>query len=106
MKYIFENIVKTESIFLIVEEHFEGATEREHLKNIIRDTMHHQLVDLVLDELDFEKKTLFLMELDDETKHQNLLERLTGWIENFEEKLHLRARDAEAEMLSLFLEKN
>ena len=101
MKYIFESIIKTESIFLVIEEHFTDAREKEHVKAVIRDTIHHQLVDMILDELDAEQRTLFLIEIDDETKHQTWLEKLGAKIENFEEKLHLRAKESETEMLGL-----
>jgi hypothetical protein len=101
MKYIFEEIIKTENVLVLIEKHFEDAEEQEYMKNVIRDTVHHKLLDLVLDELDAEQKLLFLAELEDENKHQNLLEKLKGWIGNFEEKLHLRAKEAETEMMKL-----
>lgn len=102
MKYIFEEIIKTEDLFMKVEQHFEVESEREHMLNLIRNTLHHQLVDLVLDELNHDQRLEFLIEIENEEKHPSLLERLREWIENFEEKLHLRTKEAEVEMLGLF----
>ncbi|OGC70020.1 hypothetical protein A2415_01520 [candidate division WWE3 bacterium RIFOXYC1_FULL_39_7] len=101
MKYIFEEIIQTDNIFLIIEEHFDDDTEKEYMKNVIRDTIHHKLMDMVLDELDEEKRVLFLAEADDESKHPNLLERLKEWVDRFEDKIHSRAREAESEMINL-----
>jgi len=101
MKYIFEDIIETESIFLVIEEHFEDDAEKEYMKNVIRDTIHHKLMDLVLDELDAEKKVIFLAGVEDENEHRSLLERLKDWVDDFEEKIHLRAKEAEIEMIDL-----
>lgn len=51
MKYIFDDIVQTENIFILIDQHFDDAAEREHMKHLVRDTLHHQLMDLILDEL-------------------------------------------------------
>jgi len=101
MKYIFEDIIETESIFLIVEKHFEDDVEKEHMKNLIRDTVHHKLMDLVLDELDAEKRVIFLAGVGDENEHQSLMGRLKEWIDGFEEKIRIRAKEAETEMIAL-----
>ena len=102
MKYIFEEIIKTEDLFIKIEQHFEVESEREHMKNVVRNTLHHQLVDLILDELNHEQRLEFLIEIEDEEKHPSLLERLREWVEGFEEKLHLQTKEAEVEMLGLF----
>ena len=106
MKYIFEDIIKTESIFLIIEEHFEDDEEKEYMKNVIRNTIHHKLMDLVLDELDVEKRMIFLAGVEDENEHQSLLEKLKNWIDSFEEKIHLRAKEAETEIIDLIVVTN
>lgn len=101
MKFIFEEIIETESVFLIIEEHFEDDAEKEYMKNVVRDTIHHKLMDLVLDELDAEKKLIFLAGVEDENEHPSLLSRLREWVESFEEKIRLRAKEAETEMITL-----
>jgi hypothetical protein len=101
MKYIFEEIISTENIFLVIEKQFKDAEEKEYMKNIVKDTMHHKLMDLVLDELDAEKRIYFLAAVEDEEKHPSLLEKLKEWIENFEEKVHLKAKESEDEILKL-----
>jgi len=101
MKYIFEDIIETESIFLIIEKHFDDDAEKEHMKNVIRDTIHHKLMDLILDELDVEKRVVFLAGVEDENEHPSLLERLRDWIDSFEEKIRLKAKEAETEMIDL-----
>jgi hypothetical protein len=101
MKYIFEEIIKDKTIFVLIEEHFTDVEERDHIKSIVNDTFHHKLVDAVLDELDQAQRLLFLAEVDDEKKHEPLLDKLRYWIEDLEVKLHLRAKEAEDEMLKL-----
>lgn len=101
MTYIFEKIINTGEIFIIIESHFDDPDEQEHIKTLVRDTIHHKLVDMVLDELEEENKALFLKDIDNEEKHQSLLDQLKSWIENFEEKLHLKAKEAESEIMTL-----
>jgi hypothetical protein len=101
MKYIFDDIVKTESVFLIIERHFDDAEEKERMKDVIRDTIHHKLLDLILDELDVEKRMLFLAGVENENEHQSLLERLKDWITDFDEKVRLKAKEAETEIIAL-----
>ncbi|MBU0649671.1 hypothetical protein KKG63_00500 [Patescibacteria group bacterium] len=103
MKYIFDDIVKIDHLFLIIEQQFEDDAEKEYLKNVIRDTIHHKLLDLVLDELDEEKRMIFLTGLEDETAHPNLLERLKEWIDRFEEKICLKTQEAETELIMLIV---
>jgi len=101
MKYIFEEIIKTDEIFMIIEQHFEETTEKEYMKHLVKDTMHHKLLDLVLDELDEDRKIIFLAGADNESEHKGLLDKLKAWVDNFEDKLSHRAKEAEAEMVNL-----
>jgi hypothetical protein len=101
MKYIFDDIIEIESIFLIIEEHFDDDVEKAYMKNVTRDIIHHRLMDMVLDELDVEKKMIFLAGVEDENEHQSLLERLRGWVDDFEEKIRGRAKEAETEIMLL-----
>ncbi|MFH1295515.1 MAG: hypothetical protein ABIH84_02980 [bacterium] len=103
MNYIFDDIVKIDHLFLIIEEQFEDDAEQAYLKNVIKDIIHHKLLDLVLDELDEEKKVIFLTGLEDENTHPNLLERLREWIDRLEEKICLKAREAETELIALIV---
>lgn len=101
MKYIFEEIISTENILMIIEEHFEDASEKLYMRNLVQDIVHHKLMDLVLDELAHEQKLLFLQAVPNEDAHQEMLLSLREWIENFEEKLHNKTKESENEMLLL-----
>ncbi len=101
MKYIFEDIIQTQEIFITIEKHFDDEEEKEHMFNLVKNTFHHQLMDVVMDEITHDQKVIFLVEIEDETKHEGLLERLKEWVIDLDEKLHLRAKEAESEMLYL-----
>jgi hypothetical protein len=103
MKYIFEDIIETKRIFLVIEEHFEDDEEKEYMKNVVRDTIQHRIMDLILDELDAEKKLILLNSVEDENEHESLVERLRGWIDGFEDKIRLRAKEAETEIVNLII---
>ncbi len=101
MKYIFEEIISADNILMIIEEHFEDASEKLYMQNLVQDIVHHKLMDLVLDELDHEQKLLFLEAVTDEAMHQNMLIALGEWIKNFEQKVRQKVDESEEEMLNL-----
>lgn len=101
MKYIFEEIISADNILMIIEEHFEDASEKQYMRNLIQDIVHHKLMDLVLDELEYEQKLLFLEAVSDESMHQYMLITLGNWIKNFEQKVKQKVDESEEEMLNL-----
>jgi hypothetical protein len=101
MKYLFEELIITEEIYLLINNNAPSKSEKEHLLLLVKDIMHHKLVDLILDELPDAQKTEFLTKVDEERHHQYLLENLAKWIDDFESKIIKRAREAEKEMVDL-----
>lgn len=99
--YIFKRYVKITKIYSLVDEHFTDSTENAHVKKMVDDIMHHKLLDMVLDELDDEKKTHVLAHIDNEISHDSLITDLKDWIEDFEAKVEARIKEAEAEILKL-----
>jgi hypothetical protein len=99
MKYIFEEITRTETIYRLIDETCETQADKDHLVTVVKDTVHHKLVDMVLDELTDEQKLHFLEHIDDEAAHPTLLETLKKWVVDFETKLSSKAKEAEDELL-------
>ena len=101
MNYIFDEIIETEIIFKVIDEKCPDKKEKEYLVALVKDTIHHKVVDFVLDELDEEKQIIFLSKLDDEESHKGTIEKLKEWIEDFEVKVGTKVKEAEAELISL-----
>jgi hypothetical protein len=101
MKYIFEGIIETDQVLIKIDAVSETDDDREYLTTLVKDTLHHKIVDLILDELDEEKRLFFIAHLDDESKHLTLLSKLSEWIKDFEYKVVTTAKNAEKELLEL-----
>src|SRR5690349_4999544 len=101
MKYLFENLVATDEIYLLIEQHCPDETERDYIFMIIKDTIHHKVVDLILDELDEEKRLFVMTNIDNVHQHENLLRSLSEWIEDFELKVLARIKETEKELIEL-----
>lgn len=101
MRYIFEDIIETKDIYLVIDEHAPDDETKQYLITIVKDVIHHKVVDLVLDELDEEKRVIFIEKLDDESQHQEILIKLSGWISDFEQKVVLKVKETEKELMKL-----
>ncbi len=104
MNYFFETIAKTEDVYLLIDQHFDDEAENTQMKNVVKDILHHKLLDLVLEELSSEQQTIFLIELEDQENHLGIVEKLREWISGFEDKVRLKVKEVEAEILSLISE--
>ncbi len=101
MKYLFDELIETKDVYLIIDQSNPSAKDREYLVTIVKDTIHHKLVDLVLDELSSEQQMYFLEKIDNENHHPELLNKLGKWINDFELKVVRRVQEAEQEILEL-----
>jgi hypothetical protein len=101
MKYIFDEIIETKDIYLLIDKHAPDDKTKQYLVTVVKDVIHHKVVDLVLDELDEERKTIFIEEIEDETKHQGVLAKLKDWIVDFEQKAVNKIKEAEKELIEL-----
>lgn len=104
MNYFFETIAKTENVYLLIDQHFEDGLENAQMKNVVKDILHHKLLDLVLDELSSEQQTTFLIEIEDQENHIGIVGKLREWISDFEDKVQIKVKEVEAEILSLISE--
>lgn len=102
MKYIFDEIIETKSIYIVIEKTFPDDKERQHMITVVKDIVHHKVVDMILDELDENKKLVFIEKLDDENQHRNILNDLSIWILDFESKVISKVKEAEKELLQIF----
>ena len=101
MKYIFEDIIETKDIYLVIDEHAPDDETKQYLITVVKDIIHHKVVDFVLDELDEEKKVIFIEKLDDESQHRDILGKLSSWIADFEQKVVSKVKEAEKELVKL-----
>lgn len=101
MKYIFEDTIETKDIYLVIDEYTADNETKQYLITVVKDIIHHKIVDLVLDELDEEKKIIFIEKLDDESQHHDILSKLSGWITDFELKVVSKVKEAEKELVKL-----
>ncbi len=104
MNYFFETIAKTEDVYLLIDQHFDDEAENTQMKSVVKDILHHKLLDLVLDELSSEQQTTFLIEIEDQENHIGIVSKLREWISDFEDKVQIKVKEVEAEILSLISE--
>lgn len=102
MKYIFDEIVETKDIYLVIDENAPDEETRQYLITVVKDVIHHKVVDMVLDELDEEKKVFFIDQLEDENQYRSILSSLSTWILDFEAKVISKVKQTEKELLRVF----
>ncbi len=71
--------------------------ERIHLISLINSNIHHEVLDLILSELNDRDKKTFLMHVVSED-HDKIWEFLEGKVENIEEKIKKTAEDLKKEL--------
>jgi hypothetical protein len=101
MKYIFEEFVETKEVYSLIDAQNPTLEDREYMVTIVKDTIYHKLIDLVLDELGDDQKVEFLSKLENENNHTYLLSKLSTWIKDFELKIVERTKLAENEIVQL-----
>lgn len=116
MKYLFEEIIQIKTVHLKLNEMDLANQEKEELLEIMKSTVHHKVIDLILSELTDEEKEIFLegistgggfSDMDEqssrssELKNRQYLSVLRDRINNLETKIKEKVKEAEEELILL-----
>lgn len=96
-KYFYTHIVDTSTLSLELGSMNLNPKERMHLISLIDSNIHHEILDLVLSELNPIDKKTFLAHLASEN-HDKIWKLLRGKVDNIEEKIKKTAEDLKKEL--------
>jgi hypothetical protein len=96
-KYFYTHIIDTSILSVELAEMDMTSKERMHLFSLIDSNIHHEILDLVLSELNSTDKKVFLSHLASEN-HDNVWRFLKVKIDNIEEKIKKTAEDIKREL--------
>lgn len=96
-KYFYTHIVDTSTLSLELGNINLTPKERTHLISLIDSNLHHEILDLVLSELNPIDKKTFLTHLASED-HKKVWKLLKDKVDNIEEKIKKTAEDLKKEL--------
>lgn len=96
-KYFYTHIIDTSSLSLELGNMNLTPKERLHLISLIDSNIHHEILDLILSELNPEDKKTFLSHLASED-HDKIWKLLNSKVDNIEEKIKKTAEDIKKEL--------
>ncbi len=96
-KYFYTHIIDTSNLSLELGDMDLKSSERVHLISLIESNIHHEILDLILSELNPEDKKTFLTHLASED-HEKVWEFLNEKVNNIEEKIKKTAEDLKKEL--------
>ncbi len=96
-RYFYTHIIDTSTLSLELGDMDLTQQERVHLISLIDSNIHHEILDLILSELNPEDKKTFLTHLASED-HDKVWKLLNEKVENIEEKIKKTAEDLKQEL--------
>ena len=96
-KYFYTHIIDTSTLSLELGDMDLTPKERMHLISLIDSNIHHEVLDLILSELNPMDKKTFLMHLASED-HDKVWKFLNEKVENIEEKIKKAADELKKEL--------
>jgi hypothetical protein len=103
-KYLFEEIIEVKKISLVISANAKDDKDKKYLTELAKSTINHKVLDLILDELDPDKKQNFIKKYYDElgnTGVADIIKDLKKWITDFEKKVEKKVIEAEEELVQL-----
>ncbi len=97
MKYFYSHIIELEEVLVELDSIDLNEKQRMHLSALIDSSLHHLILDAVLNELHEKDKEKFL-ELLYKGEHDKIWEHLNGKVDNIEEKIKLVADDLKKQL--------
>ncbi|MDP2638235.1 MAG: hypothetical protein Q8P26_04205 [Candidatus Levybacteria bacterium] len=96
-KYFYTHIIDISTLSLELETMDLSPKEKNHLLSLIDSNLHHEVLDLVLSELESKDKKTFLMHLASED-HGKVWRLLKEKVDSIEEKIKKTAEDLKEEL--------
>lgn len=86
MKYFYSHLIEIQSLVIELDQMELDPREKTHLAHLIDSTLHHHVLDTVLDQLDLQDKEVFLNHLM-ENDHTKIWKFLNEKVDKIEEKI-------------------
>lgn len=86
MKYFYSHLIEIQSLVIELDKMELDPREKSHLAHLIDSTLHHHILDTVLDQLDLKDKEIFLSHLA-KNDHTKIWKFLNEKVEKIEEKI-------------------
>ncbi|HSX39235.1 MAG TPA: hypothetical protein VLI92_01455 [Candidatus Saccharimonadales bacterium] len=106
MKYFYEEITEIHEIPELIKSSTDNADEQEQLLEIVRSTIHHKVLDLIFRELDVVQQQEFLEYIETADNQSSVIDKLKEWISDVEQKILLKVKQAEQEIIEAIKEEN
>ncbi len=86
MKYFYSHLIQIQSLVVELDKMELGPSERSQLAHLIDSTLHHHILDTILDQLAPADKEIFLKHLT-ENNHDRIWQFLNEKVEKIEDKI-------------------
>jgi len=100
MKFFYKRLVKIDEFDTIFEKHELALKEKEELVLMVKDTIHHRVVETVLTHLPEENHKEFLKTFTKKPHDEGILDVLKEKIEDIEEKIKKAVENVKTEILA------
>lgn len=96
-KHFFSHLIETDTLHIELDKLEMQDHEKEHVKNLIDESIYHTVLDAVLSELSEEDKKVFITHLMSDS-HDDIWDFVNNKVENIEEKIKKAADDIKKEL--------
>ncbi|MFH1749996.1 MAG: hypothetical protein ABH837_03870 [bacterium] len=97
-KTFFSHLLDTDQLIMMVERLLEIEEEKLEILDMIDSTLHHRVIDKVLDELDDRHHELFMTEYSRDPGNEELLYFLKKHIPDIEDKIQLESKATQSSL--------
>ncbi len=99
-KIFYDHLVYREEIIAELDKHQVTIEEREEIVQLVDETIHHHVLDVILTNLPKDKHEEFLVKFLNTPFDDKLLDYLKKQIKDIEEKIQKEAKTIKAELLA------
>ncbi len=106
MTYFFEEITEIKEITLFIESNCDDDHEKCELIDIVKETIHHKVLDSILDLLDQDQKEELLLLHYNKAENKTIVEKAKEWVAELEDVVKEKVREYEQELIASIREEN
>lgn len=96
-KHFYSNIIEIDSLVIELDQIELSKEQKDHLTELIHSNLYHEILDVVLSELEDEDKKVFLINLSG-NDHNKIWKHLKSRIEDVEKKIKKATEDFKKEL--------
>ncbi len=100
MKIFYDHLVLREEITTELDKYELTVEQREDILTVVDQTLHHEVLDVILTSLPTEKHELFLKKFHQNPTDERLLDYLKGQVADIDEQIQNAAKKVKKEILA------